>query len=55
MIDFEKINAAVSVMYEMKQAFQPTAEVNSFISEINKMGIEPLNVSIHNTYWVLIN
>ena len=44
LVDFEKINAAVSVMYEMKQTFQPTAEVNSFISDINKMGIEPLNV-----------
>jgi len=43
LIDFEKINAAVSVMFEMKQTFQPTAEVNTFISEINKMGIEPLN------------
>ena len=45
LIDFEKINAAVSVMYEMKQAFLPTADVNSYISEIIKMGIEPLNVS----------
>lgn len=46
LIDFERINAAVSVVYDMKQNFRPTAEVNTFISEINKMGIEPLNFTV---------
>ena len=47
LIDFEAIIAEVSVMFDMKQTFQPTAVVNTFISDINKMGIAPLNVIIH--------
>merc|ERR1712106_504402 len=43
MIDFERINSAVSVMHDMRRDGHPTEEVNSFIAEINSMGIEPLD------------
>ena len=46
LIEFERINASVGLMNWMKQNCEPTADVNSFISEIFKMGIEPVAVSI---------
>jgi len=42
-IDFEKINASVSLMNFMKQSGQPTEEVNQFIADINRMGFDPLD------------
>ena len=45
LIDYEKINSAVSVMNDMKMKGTATGEVNAFIAEINKMGEEPLDVS----------
>eukprot|EP00092_Neocalanus_flemingeri_P066580 GFUD01081132.1.p1 GENE.GFUD01081132.1~~GFUD01081132.1.p1 ORF type:complete len:127 (-),score=24.97 GFUD01081132.1:182-514(-) len=44
MIEFEKINAAVSLMIWMQATWKPTAEINLFIGEINKMGMEPVNM-----------
>ena len=44
LIDFEKINASVSLMNFMKQSGRPTDEVNMFIAEINRMGVDPLEV-----------
>jgi len=46
LIDFEKINAAVSLMNFMKQSGRPTDEVNSFIADINRMGVDPLEFAI---------
>ena len=43
-IDFEKINASVSLMNFMKQSGQPTEDVNQFIADINRMGFDPLDV-----------
>jgi len=46
LIDFEKINASVSLMNFMKQSGRPTDEVNMFIAEINRMGVDPLEFAI---------
>ena len=45
-IEFELVNAAVGLMNWMRQNFLPTDEVNLFIAQILKMGVEPVNVSI---------
>eukprot|EP00092_Neocalanus_flemingeri_P013011 GFUD01014021.1.p1 GENE.GFUD01014021.1~~GFUD01014021.1.p1 ORF type:complete len:502 (+),score=117.10 GFUD01014021.1:107-1612(+) len=44
LIEFEKVNAAVGLMNWMQATWKPTAEVNLFIGEINKMGMDPVNM-----------
>ena len=51
-MEFENINASVGLMNWMKQNWKPTPEVNLFITEINKMGVEP--VAVRNIYILLI-
>jgi len=41
-IEFELVNAAVGLMNWMRQNFLPTDEVNLFIAQILKMGVEPV-------------
>ena len=55
LIDFEKIQASVSLMNFMKQSGRPTDEVNMFIAEINRMGVDPQEVrKIYETIFLYI-
>jgi len=46
LIQYERMNAAVSLMLAMKQNSKPVDEVNAFINQIVKMSYDPIAILV---------